>query len=380
MWLALNAHIIDTTEMTAFVESCVQTAAGSAAAVHRHARGRPLARRLLKRLAEKKNILITAHMHPDPDALASSLALCELLSRRLKDAQVNMSIKGQIGGGINSAFTRHTQLRVVPWDDRALQAYDAIILLDTQPMFAYSPLPEGVVPTAVIDHHRARGRKPQCPFVDIRIDAGATSSIIFSYFMELEEVISPDLAATLLYGIETDLAGAAGTPGNLDNLALASLTLLADTRKLYQMRYVDLPQSYFISYFEALSSAVCYDNAMVAQLGEIDSLEKPAVVADFLLRYDQTQWVLVTAVHGNRLMCSLRTSSPKHSAGDIMRRLLREIGDGGGHRTKAGGSIKLENGSPTELDRLRTLLKRRLLRALKIRMSRGQRLVPKVEP
>jgi nanoRNase/pAp phosphatase (c-di-AMP/oligoRNAs hydrolase) len=365
--------------MTAFVESCVQTAAGTAAAVHRGARGKPRARRLLKALAGKKTILVTTHMHPDPDALASSMALRELLARRLKDARIDLSIKGQIGGGINSAFTRNAQLTVVPWDDAALTRYDAIILLDVQPAFAYSPLPQNVTPTAVIDHHRAQGRKPQCQFCDVRPEVGATSSIVFSYFMELEEQIDPDLGATLIYGIETDLAGAAGMPNELDNLALSNLTLLADTRKLYQMRFVDLPQSYFVSYFEALSSAVYYDTVMLAQLGQIDSLEKPAVVADFLLRFEKVQWVLVTALNNGRLMLSLRTSSPRHSAADIMQRLVRRVGEGGGHRTKAGGSIKLENGSPTEIERLRALLKRRLLRALKIRMSRGQRLVPRAD-
>src|SRR5690606_39638589 len=68
------------------------------------------------------------------------------------------------------------------------------------------------------------------------------SSIIFSYFMELEVPISRDLGAMLLFAIESDLAGAAGTPGELDNIALSSLTLIADPRKLYKMRYVDLPQ------------------------------------------------------------------------------------------------------------------------------------------
>ena len=44
---------------------------------------------------------------------------------------------------------------------------------------------------------------------------GATGTIIFSYFMELEQPISPDLAATMLFAIESDLAGAAGQPGEL---------------------------------------------------------------------------------------------------------------------------------------------------------------------
>jgi hypothetical protein len=59
----------------------------------------------------------------------------------------------------------------------------------------------------------------------------------------------------------------------------------------------------------------------------------------------------------------------------MIRRLLRNFGEGGGHRTKAGGFIPLPNPTAAEVTRLRDLLRRRLLRALKIRGVRGQRLV-----
>jgi nanoRNase/pAp phosphatase (c-di-AMP/oligoRNAs hydrolase) len=366
---------------TAFIESCVLTTAGEAAKVDRKARGKPRAAKLLQLLAGKKKILLTTHVHPDPDALGSTLALCNLLSARLPEAQVHMSIKGQIGGGLNEAFTRHTSLSLVPWNDRALKDYDAVILLDVQPTFAYSPLPPGFVPTAVIDHHNARGRRLRCPFCDIRPDVGATASIVFSYFMELEEKITPELAATLLFAIESDLAGAAGQPDTLDNIALSSLTLLADTRKLYQMRYVDVPQSYFVAVANALASATYYEQAMISHLGTIDSLEKPAVLADFLLRFDKVQWSMTTAISDDRLVVSLRTNNPKHSAGDLMRRMMTSLGEGGGHRTKAGGYVKLETGTAAEIERVRTKLRQRLLRALKIKTSsRGQKLVPVTKP
>ncbi len=362
---------------TAFVESCLETVAGSAVAAELQSRGRPRARRLLRVLEHKKNILITTHLHPDPDALGSSHALLHLLRKQLPHAKVSMSIKGQIGGGVNTTFARLSDLELVPWDEQKLGDYDACILLDTQPVSAYSPLPKSVEPTAVIDHHRGRHRNPHCPFCDIRTDVGATSSIIFSYYMELEETISPAIGATLLFAIESDLAGAAGTPGELDNLGLSSLTLIADTRKLYQMRYVDLPQSYYTSYAAALNHAVYYDNAIMSHIDVIDSLEKPAVMADFLLRYDAVQWALVTGVHENKLIMSLRTSCKTHSAMDVIRKLTRNLGEGGGHRFKAGGYVTLANGSATEIARLRDVLKRRLLGALKIRNTRGQRLVPK---
>ena len=241
-----------------------------------------------------------------------------------------------------------------------------------------NPLPANVQPTAVIDHHRV-GRQPRCPFCDVRPDVGATASIIFSYFMELEVDISPELAATLLFAIETDLAGAAGQPGDLDNMALSSLTLMADTHKLYKMRYVDLPQSTYVAHAHGLANAVYFDNAMVSHLDQMESPEAPAVIADFLLRFQPVQWVLVTAVNGSSLALSLRTSAEKVSAADVMKKLLRNLGNGGGHQTKAGGSITMESGSPAEVEKLRGMLKRRLLRALGIKMSRGQKLVPRAE-
>ena len=105
---------------TAFVESCVQTAEGSALAAQRLARQAPGAK-LLKLLATKKRILVTTHSHPDPDALGSSMGMLHLLRTNLKDANVHFSVKGQVGGGINDAFTRYAKLDIEPWDEAQLK-------------------------------------------------------------------------------------------------------------------------------------------------------------------------------------------------------------------------------------------------------------------
>ena len=143
------------------------------------------------------------------------------------------------------------------------------------------------------------------------------------------------------------------------------------------MRYVDLPQSYYTSSFNGLANAVYYDHAILSHLDTIDSPEKPAMMADFLLRFQPVDWALVTAVYDGRLVISLRTSNSKLSAADMIRRLLRGDGDGGGHRTKAGGFIHLETNSPAEIERKCALLRRRYLRALGIKQTQGKRLVPR---
>ena len=381
--------------MTQFVDSCVETAAGGAKEAVKQSRGRPKARKLLAALEGKKRILVSCHRFPDPDALGSATAVAYLLRKMLPDAAVDMSVKGDLGGGINAAFTQHASLDVVPWDDARLldrdrpDSYDAVVLCDVQPGFPSSPLPDGCrekfdFPTAIIDHHRARGRKPNAEFVDIRTDVGATASIVFSYFMELDVVVPPDLAATLLYAVETDLAGAAGQPSDFDNVALANLTLLADTKKLYRMRNVSLPQHYFVSYANALLNASVYDNLLLSHLDLIEFIEKPAILADFLLRYNAIDWAVLTALVGSgnaegrpdKLVISARTQNPSLSAGEMMRRALDGLGEGGGHRTKAGGYVVLENGTPTEIERVRLDVRRRLLRSLKLPEDcRGRRMM-----
>jgi len=361
-----------------FVDSYLETMTGSVSKVSQKTRSKSRAKKLLKLLADKKNILVTTHQHPDPDALASSLGMMVLLGKKLPSAKISMSIKGPIRGGINEMFIRQSNLKLTPWDDATLKDYDAIVLLDAQPLFAYSPLPTDVTPIAVLDHHRGRGRHPKCPFCDIRTDVGATASIVFSYFLELEVAIDRSLAALMLYAIESDLAGAAGTPGELDNVALSSLMLLADTHKFYQMRYTDLPQSYFTACYAGLGNALYYDTVIISHLGEIDSIEKPAIIADFLLRFDPVKWSLVTAVYDGKLVVSIRTADPKMSAADLIRHLLAKLGEGGGHRTKAGGMIKLDT-CREDTEELRHLLKKRMLKLLNLPATKGKRLIPRTD-
>lgn len=348
--------------MTGFVESFVTTIADTANKVARQSRGRPRVRRLLAALAGKRNVLITMHVYPDPDAIASAHALAYLIRSKLPNVKVTAAAKGTGQCGINAGFSQLAGAEVVEWDDAKFATYDAVILLDAQANFSTSPLPPGFVPTAVIDHHKSRGRRQKVPFSDIRVDVGAASSIIFSYLSELKLAISPQLAAMLLYGIESDLAGAAGSPGELDNMAISNLTLLADTRRLYQMRYTSLPAEFYVNFGKGISEAEFAGKVLATHLGRVDSPAMPAVVADFLLRFHGISWVLVAAIHRERIILSLRTSDPKVSAGEMMRRLTKHLGEGGGHRTKAGGMIPLCNRNARDLERLRRLLRRRLLK------------------
>jgi nanoRNase/pAp phosphatase (c-di-AMP/oligoRNAs hydrolase) len=338
------------------------------------------AHRLVRLLAGQHNILVTTHEHPDPDALAACIGMRELLSQLLPHAEVTVSFKGRIGGGLNSIFAQYSGHHVEAWDLEALPSHDAIVLVDCQPTFSHSPLPAGINATAVVDHHpTVRGKAYTAAFIDVRRHVGASCSIVYGYFHEMGMTVPKDVSALMLFGIESDLAGVAGTPGKLDNLAISSLFLSADARAYHAIRYVDLPRSYYISFYRALRSAVLYGRALTSFLGEVDSPEQPAVMADMLLRSESVDWALVMGVHEGSLLLSLRTFKPERPAGKIMTRLVRRLGEGGGHPTKAGGSIPLTPGSEDEIRRHLELVRRRLLRSLKIRGERATPLVPDAE-
>ncbi len=358
--------------MTTFVDSCIDTMNSTAQQVQK--RARPRARLLLKALAGKSNILITTHAHPDPDAAASCMGIKKLLEVSLPNAKTTIRFKGQSDTPRLVGFSRTSQVQFEKWEDDAIAGYDAIILLDTQPGFSVSPLPPGVTPTALIDHHRGRGRRAKFAFSDVRTDVGATASIVFSYFMELQITIDPTLGAALLYAIESDIAGAAGQQSQLDTVAISGLTLVADIRKLWQMRYVDLPASYYTAFARTINSAERFDHALIAHAGKVQQVEEAAVLADGMLRCEGIACVLITAELEGRMILSLRTEIPRISAGELMRRLINKIGDGGGHRTKAGGQIDLTTDPKQSVEHFIPLLRRRLLRCLHIKKTRGVRL------
>lgn len=342
------------------------TIPGTAPPPVKRPRRKHTAAKLLRTLRGKKNILITTHLYPDPDALGSCLATAALLKHHMKESAVSISVKGTITAGVNAPFIRLSRIESIPFDETKLAEFDAIVLLDVQPSFPYSPLPSSMPPTAVIDHHRARGRKPSVPFCDIRTDVGACTSIVASYLMETATPVDRSLAAAMLYAIESDLAGAAGFPDELDTLAISWLLLKADPKLLYQMRNSPLPREHYAAFHKAIGDASLVGKVLLSHLGKVETPEMPALAADFLLRFDQAEWVLVSAVQNDRLLLSMRTSSPRGSAGEVMRKLIRQLGEGGGHRTKAGGFIPLQSSDPAEIESARRKLRRRIGKTFEI--------------
>ena len=132
--------------------------------------------------------LILTHRTPDPDALGAMFGL-ELLLRRALSLDPEIAATGRISRAENVAMLRELDLAFVDAEALDRTRYAAVFLVDTQPGFGHTPLPDGIPVVAVFDHHRPpdpealRGRELP-PHYDLRLEVGATSALMYGYLRE----------------------------------------------------------------------------------------------------------------------------------------------------------------------------------------------------
>src|ERR1700687_1218552 len=96
--------------------------------------------RLLAATKGKRTALILTHDNPDPDSLASAVALEYLLERRA-GVESRVAYGGIIGRSENAALVKVLRLRASPVSELSLGDYDLRALVDTQPSVRNHSLP-----------------------------------------------------------------------------------------------------------------------------------------------------------------------------------------------------------------------------------------------
>jgi len=256
---------------------------------------------------------------------------------------------------------------------------DAVVMVDSQPNTGRHNFACSIPLYAVIDHHDTPGNTSDVPFVDVRQTVGATCSLVTSYLIEQNVPIPSRVATALVYGIETELAGYPREASELDDSALLYLYPLADKDLLARIRHARLPQSYFGCLVQALQSSFIYDRLIISWINELPQPELAAEVADFLMRFEEVEWALAVGLYQDKLVLSMRSSAPEAQAGDVLRKVVGNMGKAGGHDRRAGGAVYLTSTAQSAVEEVRSELRRRLLKALNIEECRGQRLVSRKE-
>src|SRR5215467_1185168 len=138
---------------------------------------------LLHALEGPAPLIILPHDNPDPDSLASAAAL-KYLAQELLEKDAVIAQGGIVGRAENRAMLTYLSIDLRPVSELNLGADSLVALVDTQPGRINNSLPRGIVPAVVIDHHPAYGDYHQVPFLDLRDEYGATSTILTEYVRE----------------------------------------------------------------------------------------------------------------------------------------------------------------------------------------------------
>ncbi|MEO8603347.1 MAG: bifunctional oligoribonuclease/PAP phosphatase NrnA [bacterium] len=299
---------------------------------------------LLAVLERPGPLVILPHDNPDPDALASAVAL-RFIAKSLVGKDAAIALGGYVGRAENRAMVRYLNIPLVPVADLPLAAPEAIVaLVDTQPGRRNNSLPEGARASIVIDHHPQYTVTNDLPFADLREGYGATSTILTEYLGDARLHVETKIATALFYGImaETqDLGREATAP---DMAACSFLYPHTNKRRLAKIENARVPREYFAAFRTAIQSAIIYDRAVISVLGEIRYPDMVAEMADFLLRLDEVDWAAAIGTYYDFLYVSLRTTNRDVNAGDILQRVLGSD-HAGGHDMIAGGRLALPPGA-----------------------------------
>jgi nanoRNase/pAp phosphatase (c-di-AMP/oligoRNAs hydrolase) len=317
-------------------------------------------------------ILILPHNDPDPDAIASAVALRHLLMEAL-NLESTIAYQGIVGRAENRVLVQYLGHPLQPLTDADLAGGASIAMVDTQPGAGNNALPAGTEVTIVIDHHTWREPTATAAYVDVRLEAGATSTILTEYLRASGLEPEPPLATVLFYGIKTDTRGLSCGAGPADAAAYFYLQPRIDVQALAQIEYAQVPASYFKSFDATLQAARVYDGVVVAYVGPMAYPDLTAEMARLLLRLEKSRWVVCMGVHEEVLILSVRTQSPTGGAEELVQAIVRDEGSAGGHGQMAGGQVPLKGRDPEPVVHL---LRRRALRVLQVPPEvRGERLV-----
>lgn len=294
------------------------------------------------------HLCVFMHDNPDPDALASAVALVRIADARGVDARPYYY--GEITHQSNRAFVNLLDLSVEGLDHSdPFPDCDAVALVDHALPGVNDSLPPDITPDLIFDHHTPSG-PVEGRYVDLRESVGATCSIILEYLRQLEIAIDEDLATALLNGIRTDTKDFSRKVSQLDFEAAGYLWEHADHTALERIENPSLSRDTLGTIGEAIARREVRGPALASCVGEITTRDALAQAADLLLQMDGIEVLLVYGIDDDAVHASAR-ARPTMTGLDlasIMREAFGPIGTAGGHEEMAGARIPLGMMAATE--------------------------------
>lgn len=303
----------------------------------------------------KRRLWIQTHDIPDPDALASAEAFRVIARHHGINARV-------VANGLphrreNKALIKECQIHIRTMDSLKIRnpELSAWVFIDCVPdsgNVTLHPLAPGNLFMA-IDHHgnpnmaihpNTRG------YFIIDSSQGATATMVGALLLAMKIPFPPRLASALSYAIITDTQDFSRGASESDLHVYNEIFPITSQKILSRLRNTSKPRQYFRIVHKSLTNAYYYRHLAWVYIGEIESGESVAEMADFILSCERITWSLAIGHTKSRLLLSLRSSSPRADCGNVIHRLIpRSEGTAGGHNQFAGGFIPLDPGKDADV-------------------------------
>ncbi len=296
--------------------------------------------KLKSMVRENDTVAILMYGSPDPDAVASAMALREILQQTQPLAKCIFVSTEPVIRYQNAEFIREMKVEIQMLNKVDLKEFRLIAIVDAQPTFFGDLLGE-TKPQIVLDHHPCK-TVWHASLADVRPNYGALATIMTEYLLAARAKISKRLYTALLYGIRSDTVNFE-RDASLEDIGAYYLNFLRANRQL--IRRIELNQipEKFLKYFDyAYQHKRRYRDRVICFLGPVESADVCVQVADFYLRIINIFYVIIAGIVKDRLVIIFRGDGYRQDCGAIARKAFGQFGTAGGHRSAARVEISLD--------------------------------------
>lgn len=282
-----------------------------------------------------ESVLILLQDDPDPDAIASGLALRQVLGRNKQTAPLGSY--GRVTRPENIAMVKLLEIDIEKVTKSSVKNFDRIAVVDLQPPHLSCP-PKEI--DLVIDHHPEQFNY-KSHIKDIRPSYGATSTILVEYLLSINSSIGTRLGTALLYGIKSDTFALSREVNEWDVLAFSYLYPLANQNLMRRIERPELPPAALDALSIGLKNRRVVDKVAFVNLGRVERDDLIPQMADFSLSFEGIEWAFVSGVYDSNYIISVRNVGYVRAAGRVLKEAFGDIGAAGGHASMAKAIIPI---------------------------------------
>ncbi|MFC6724305.1 DHH family phosphoesterase [Halobium palmae] len=289
------------------------------------------------------DVAILTHDNPDPDSIASAVALRMIALEYDLDADI--LYRGDIGHQENRAFVNLLGIELTPRDEaRSLEEYGAVALVDHMK----SGDPELDVDVDVFIDHFEPGEGIDAEFTDVRPNASSTSTILTKYIQEFDLSPTETVATALLYGIRSETLDFKRDTTPADLTAAAYLYPFANHDTLEQVESPSMSPETLDVLAEAIQSREVQGSHLVSNAGFIRDRDALAQAANHLLNLEGITTTAVFGIADDNIYLAARSKDIRLNIGKVLQDAFSDIGEAGGHSTQ--GSVEIPLGIFTGIE------------------------------